>query len=89
MSEPPAEAHLKPLHPRAARPALERMLSQGQIQPAEAGPLAQIYASQIAPPSAPQLPPEASELLQRLAHRPAEREQLLSQLLKLIQASAK
>lgn len=73
---------LKPLHPRAARPVLERLLAQDQIQPGESEPLAQIYAAVLARPAS--LPDEAAALIQRFVHHPSERESLLGELLSLL-----
>lgn len=73
---------LKPLHPRAARPLLERTLAQGQVLPAESEVLAQIYASVLAA-NGPGLPPEARTLIQRFG-RVAERELILERLFRLL-----
>ncbi|HEY9843515.1 MAG: hypothetical protein ACAI44_34470 [Candidatus Sericytochromatia bacterium] len=70
---------LKPLHPRAARPALERVLAQGQVQPIESETLAQIYSAVLAAPG-PELPAETRTLIQRFAQQPAERELILERL---------
>lgn len=78
---------LKPLHPRAARPALERVLAQGQAQGQlkvqETEAVAQIY-TQLLAGDAPSLPAEARSLIARFARQPNEREQILERLLKLV-----
>lgn len=74
---------LKPLHPRAARPALERVLAQGQLKAQETDALAQLY-TQLLAGDAPSLPAEARSLVERFARQPNEREQILERLLKLV-----
>lgn len=73
---------LKPLHPRAARPVLERVFAQGLGEVFENETLQQLYDSLLAE-TGPTLPAEAHSLIQRFAKQPGERERILEQLLRL------
>jgi hypothetical protein len=76
MSQEPGHEALKPLHPRAARPVLERLLAQSTAQ--ESDQLAEIWNT--LQPSVPELSPRALKLLHEFG-AVAGREALIERLL--------
>ncbi len=74
--------NLNPLHPRAAKSVLERMIARGQAQ--ETPALARLRAVTLPAPSAKTLPPEAGALIRQFGQHSARPEALVADLIKLL-----
>lgn len=74
--------NLNPLHPRAAKSTLERLIARGQAQ--ETPALARLREQALPAPSAKTLPPEAGAFIRQFGQHPARHDALVADLIKLL-----